>query len=217
MEKIGFAYIRPKDKEDTIGVQKHEIEKYCYEHGIIDIEYFIHHGAGGKLANNEEFKQLKAEIKKNPTKNIVFLIQSIERLTRDLREWLEVVEFFKEHNVEYCILSNGQESCESELQQWLFGIDYGKNPDYEDDCDDINASMPFLLDIERLDDKRTILRMSDNKKYYLINDELSEMMACDFSPEDCRISENGRKIIMDKADRRFPVSGITNFMYPFES
>ena len=212
MERKGFAYIRTADK-NAVKRQMDEIEAYCHGRGINDIEYFIHYGSSGNLIQNAEFGRLKESIRQTPKNQAVFVIQSIDRLTRDLHEWHEVLLYMRKIGIE-CYVVKDECSFNLELQQELVEAVNRMNPEYADLCDDVDESIPKLKSLMPLDEERTAMFMSDGSKCYLVNDEMSEMMALEFHADKCKVSENGRKIIMEEYDRQFPVADIANFMYP---
>ena len=212
----GFAYIRTADMNLTEGIkrQKDKIEAYCKVRGIDDIEYFIYYGAGGNLAQNDEFSRLKESIGQAAGEHPVFIVHSIDRVTRDLREWQEVLSDMRQMGVECCVVKGEHFSPDFWLQQELAEAANQMNPEYAASCDEVDETIPKLLVLKSLDEDRTAMIMSDGKKYYLLNDEISEMIALNFRADKCRVSENGRKIIMEEDDRQFPVADMVDFMYP---
>lgn len=212
----GFAYIRTADRyhTDEVKRQMEEIKVYCQEFGISDIEYFIYYGSGGNLPQNAEFARLKESIRRSTENHAVLVVHSIDRLTRNLREWQEVLLEIDQMGVACCAVQGGRFSYDLESQQKLTEIANSINSDYTDSCDEADESIPKLQILKPMDEGRTAMIMSDGKEYYLINDEISEMMALEFHADKCRVSDNGREIIMDEDDRQFPVAGIVNFMYP---
>lgn len=213
-----FAYIRTTDmyQTDDVKRQVNEIEAYCHDSGISNIEYFIYYGAGGNLFQNAEFVRLKESISQSAKDHAVFVVHSIDRLTRNLREWQEVLSDMNRMGLTCCVVKSEYSLYDLGLQQDLAEITNYINPEYTDSCDGVDESIPKLLILKPISEGRTAMIMSDGNEYYLVNDEMSEMMALEFHADKCRVSKNGRKIIMDEDDRQFSVADISNFMYPLE-
>lgn len=217
MKQKAYAYIRRKERDnpEVIVIQQDAIKRYCNQHGINEIEFFIDTGAERCVLNRDGYIKMKEKMKQDTEHKPILCVSDWSKLTRDASDAVKLVDEMEELGADCQAVNqpsafNEKVSLLSDLPDLAEQI----NPDYLDSEEDEDDSFPKLLYIAPLDHDRTVLLMSDRNVYQIQNEELGELMALEFKAEYCSIGDEGRKIFMEDFDRRFPVAAIKGFMKP---
>lgn len=218
MDQKVYAYIRKKDRDtpETVMKQQEAIKQYCNQHKFHEMEFIIDTSAEKCVLDREGYLELKEKIKHDTEHSPIVCFSDWPKMTRKIAEMLKVLEEMEELGAS-CQAVNGGPATDKyfSILSELSEVANYVNPDYlkSEEEDD---SFPRLLSIEPLDNARTALRMSDQEVYQIQNEELGELLGLDFKAEYCSIGDEGRKIVMEAFDRRFPVAAIRGFMKPLQ-
>lgn len=217
MTEKAYAYIGVKngDTEAAVAQQKKIIEEFCRKNEITNIEFFIIPKKNG-ITNTDEYKGMLESISKDQKHARIFLAASLSRVTRSFEEWFQIQDDMNSLGVKCYMADSGLISEEYPNNSHLI-IKLANQRNPELDLPEEDALAPILLQMISLDDQHTALVMSDNKIYYVVNDEVAEQLAVDFNTELWGISSDGRKIVMRESDWEFKVSDIFNFMNPLDN
>lgn len=117
------VYIRAV-RDDSIYRQKQIIESYCKEHNIIFQNVYVDEGYSGITMDRPKLKKIIEDIKSSKIDKLI--ISSVDRITRNMSEWIDFAKLCDEKEVEIISadgsLENTKKYIEALKENILFDI-----------------------------------------------------------------------------------------------
>lgn len=114
MKTKAYAYIGiKKDSSDSIEYQKEKIKEYCDKKNITDIEYF-NVSRNKSVRDTAAYKTMLEKISKDGGHERIFVAFDLSKVTRNLREWIEIENELNALGVKCHMATNGPISLRTE-------------------------------------------------------------------------------------------------------
>lgn len=86
-------------ERDSLETQETRLKEYCEAKGIKEYQLYVDRGISAKDTERPSFKQLMRDIEAGRICRVVYT--KSDRVSRDLKDFLDLVEFFYSHNVDF--------------------------------------------------------------------------------------------------------------------
>jgi len=101
-------YVRVSTEEQaqegySIDAQKEKLSQYCYLHDFTIANIYVDEGISGKSLERPRVKEMIKDIKKGLIDNV--LIYKLDRLTRSLKDLINLVDLFEKYDVHFTSMS----------------------------------------------------------------------------------------------------------------
>ena len=123
MNKITACYARvssieQKEEGYSIDVQKDKLSSYCSYKGFEDVAFFVDEGkSGGYIAKRPAMMELLDKLKKGEVQRII--VNNLSRFSRNLREFLDVIETMKNNKCEFISLTENIDTSSAQGRFFL--------------------------------------------------------------------------------------------------
>ena len=109
-----YAYVRVSSKDQNFERQVIEINKYCKENNIEDINFYIDTVSGATM-NRPQYQEMRKKLRPND----VVIVKELDRLSRSKEDLQNEMKFFKEMGITFRALNIPTTLQDFDGQEWV--------------------------------------------------------------------------------------------------